>query len=88
MQQLMIINIRRNLWQFGSVHALRTRIGRKRTVTLLMIRCALRPPVQKAGLYLDSCYPPPTQQDEFRILKVHGSSNSTVQQLRTNTNLG
>ena len=36
--KLTIINIRRNLRQFGAIHAPQTRIGRKRTVTPLMIK--------------------------------------------------
>jgi hypothetical protein len=36
--KLTVINIRRNLRQFGTIYALQTRSGRKRTVTPLMIK--------------------------------------------------
>jgi transposase len=48
-----IINIRRNLRQFGSVHAPPTRIGRKSTVTPLMIDALCDHLSEKPGLYLD-----------------------------------
>ncbi|OQD92153.1 hypothetical protein PENSOL_c044G07464 [Penicillium solitum] len=51
--KVMIINIRRNLRQFGSVHAPPTRIGRKPTVTPLMIDALGEHLSEKPGLYLD-----------------------------------
>ena len=48
-----IINIRRNLRQFGSVHAPPNRIGRRRTVTPLMIEALCDHLSEKPGLYLD-----------------------------------
>lgn len=48
-----ILNIRRNLQQFGSVHAPSTRIGRKRTVSPLMIEALCDHLSEKPGLYLD-----------------------------------
>lgn len=51
--KLTIINIRRNLRQFGSVHAPVTRVGRKRTVTPLMMEALCDHLSEKPGLYLD-----------------------------------
>ena len=51
--KLTIINIRRNLRLFGSVHAPPTRIGRKRTVTPSMIEALCDHLFEKPGLYLD-----------------------------------
>ncbi|KAJ6114185.1 hypothetical protein N7512_007630 [Penicillium capsulatum] len=48
-----IINIGRNLRQFGSVHAPPTRVGRKRTVTPLMIEALCDHLSEKPCLYLD-----------------------------------
>lgn len=48
-----IVNIRRNLRQFGIVHAPPTRIGRRRTVTPLMIEALCDHLTEKPGLYLD-----------------------------------
>ena len=51
--KLTIINIRRNLRLFGSIHAPPTRIGRKRTVTPSMIEALCDHLFEKPGLYLD-----------------------------------
>lgn len=51
--KLTVVNIRRNLRQFGSVHAPPTRIGRKRTVTPLMFESLCDHLSEKPGLYLD-----------------------------------
>jgi hypothetical protein len=51
--KLTIINIRRNLRQFGNVHAPLTRIGRKRTITPWMIEALCDHLSEKPGLYLD-----------------------------------
>lgn len=51
--KLTIINIRRNLWQFGSIYAPQTRIGRKRTVTPQMTEALCHHLLEKPGLYLD-----------------------------------
>jgi transposase len=48
-----IKNIRRNLRQFGSVHAPPTRVGRRRTVTPLMLEVLCDHLLEKPGLYLD-----------------------------------
>jgi transposase len=48
-----IINIRRNLRQFGSVHAPPNQIGRRRTVTPPMIEALCDHLSEKSGLYLD-----------------------------------
>ncbi|OQD72532.1 hypothetical protein PENANT_c242G05870, partial [Penicillium antarcticum] len=48
-----IINIRRNLRQFGTIYAPQTRIGRKRTMTPLMIVALCDHLSEKPGLYLD-----------------------------------
>ncbi|KAJ5146627.1 uncharacterized protein N7515_001191 [Penicillium bovifimosum] len=48
-----IINIRRNLRQFGNVHAPPNRIGRRRTVTPPMIEALCDHLSEKPGLYLD-----------------------------------
>lgn len=48
-----IINIRRNLRQFGTIYAPQTRIGRKRTMTPLMINALCDHLSEKPGLYLD-----------------------------------
>ena len=48
-----IINIHRNLWQFGHVHAPSTCIGWKPTVTLLMIDALCHHLLEKPGLYLN-----------------------------------
>lgn len=51
--KLTIINTRRNLRLFGSVHAPPTRVGRKRTVTPSMIKALCDHLFEKPGLYLD-----------------------------------
>lgn len=51
--KLTIINIRRNVRHFGSVHAPLTRIGRRRTVTPLMMKALCDHLYAKPGLYLD-----------------------------------
>lgn len=51
--KLTIINIRRNLRQFGTIYAPQTRVGRKRTVTPLMIKALCDHLSEKPGLYLD-----------------------------------
>lgn len=51
--KLTIINIRRNLRQFGSVHAPLTRVGRKRTVTPPMLEALCDRLSEKPGVYLD-----------------------------------
>ncbi|KAJ5471939.1 hypothetical protein N7539_008508 [Penicillium diatomitis] len=51
--KLTIINIRRNLRQFGSIYAPQTRVGRKRTVTPQMIEAFCDHLFEKPGLYLD-----------------------------------
>ena len=48
-----IISIRNNLRQFGSLYALQTRVGRKRTVTPLMIEALCDHLYEKPGLYLE-----------------------------------
>lgn len=48
-----IINMRRNLRQFGSVHAPPNRIGRRQSVTPLMIEALRDHHLWKPGLYLD-----------------------------------
>lgn len=48
-----IINVRRNLRQFGSAHAPPTRIGRRRIVTPLIIEALCDHLSEKPGLYLD-----------------------------------
>jgi hypothetical protein len=52
-RRVTIINIRRNLGQFGSVQTPLTRIRRKPTVTPLMIDALCDHLSEKAGLYLD-----------------------------------
>jgi hypothetical protein len=47
------VNIRRNLRQFGDVHAPSTRIGRGRTITPLIIEALCDHLSEKPGLYLD-----------------------------------
>lgn len=61
-----IINIRRNLRQFGSVYATPTRIGRKPTVTPLMIDALCDHLSEKPGLYLDEMAI--FLWDEFRLM--------------------
>jgi hypothetical protein len=51
--KLTIINIRRNVRHFGSVHASLTRIGRRRTVTPLMMEALCDHLSAKPGLYLN-----------------------------------
>jgi transposase len=51
--KLTIINICRNLRQFGNFHARPTRIGRKQTVTPLMPEALCDRLLEKPGLYLD-----------------------------------
>lgn len=51
--KLTVINIRRNLRQFGTIYAPQTRTGRKRTVTPLMIKALCEHLTEKPGLYLD-----------------------------------
>jgi transposase len=51
--KLTIINIRRNLRQSGTIYAPQTRIGRKLTVTPLMIKALCDHLSEKPGLYLD-----------------------------------
>ena len=48
-----IKNIRRNLRQFGSVHAPPNRIGRRRTITPLMLEALCDHLLEKPALYLD-----------------------------------
>ncbi|KAJ5253210.1 hypothetical protein N7489_003620 [Penicillium chrysogenum] len=48
-----IMDIRKSLPQFGSVHAPPTRKGRKRTVTPLMTQALCDRLSEKPGLYLD-----------------------------------
>lgn len=69
--QATIINIRANLRQFGSVHAPPTRIGRKRTVTPLMIEALCEHLSEKPGLYLDEMAV--LLWDEFRTLVTTSS---------------
>ncbi|KAJ5348522.1 uncharacterized protein N7506_001775 [Penicillium brevicompactum] len=66
-----IINIPANLRQFGSVHAPPTRIGRKRTVTPLMIEALCERLSEKPGLYLDEMAV--FLWDEFRTLVTTSS---------------
>jgi hypothetical protein len=83
--KLTIINIRRNLWQFGSIYAPQTRIGRKRTMTPLMIEALCDHISEKPGLYLDEMV-----WDEFqtfvttsnirRALVAKGWSNKSARQ--------
>lgn len=51
--ELTVKNIRRNLRQFGSVHAPPTRVGRRRTVTPSMLQALCEHLLEKSGLYLD-----------------------------------
>jgi hypothetical protein len=51
--KLTIINIRRNLRLFGSIYAPQNRVGRKRTVTPLMIGALCDDLCEKPGLYLN-----------------------------------
>ncbi|KAJ5471818.1 hypothetical protein N7539_008761 [Penicillium diatomitis] len=69
--QATIINIRANLRQFGSVHAPPTRIGRRRTVTPLMIEALCEHLSEKPGLYLDEMAV--FLWDEFRTLVTTSS---------------
>jgi transposase len=69
--QATIIDIRANLRQFGSVHAPPTRIGRKRTVTPLMIEALCDHLSEKPGLYLDKMAV--FLWDEFRTLVTTSS---------------
>jgi transposase len=69
--QATIINIRSNLRQFGNVHAPPTRIGRKRTVTPLMIEALCENLSEKPGLYLDEMTI--FLWDEFRTLVTTSS---------------
>jgi hypothetical protein len=48
-----IINIRRNLQQFGSVHTPPDRIGQKRTMTPLIVEALCKHLSEKPGPYLD-----------------------------------
>lgn len=48
-----IKNIRRNLRLFGSVHAPPNRIGRRRSITPLMLEALCKHLLEKPGLYLD-----------------------------------
>ncbi|KAI2681221.1 hypothetical protein DTO013E5_7825 [Penicillium roqueforti] len=66
-----IINIRRNLRQFGSVHAPPTRVGRKPTVTPLMIDALCDHLLEKPGLYLDEMAV--FLWDEFRMMVTASS---------------
>lgn len=51
--KLTIINIRRNLRQFGTIYAPQTRTGRKRSMTPLMIKALCDHLSEKPRLYLD-----------------------------------
>lgn len=51
--KLTIINIRGNLRQFGSIYVPQPRVGRKRTVTPLMIKALCDHLFEKPGLYLE-----------------------------------
>lgn len=51
--KLTIINIRRNLRQFGTSYAPQTRTDRKRTVTPIIMKALCEDLSKKPGLYLD-----------------------------------
>lgn len=51
--KLTIINIHRNLWQFGSIYAPQTQIGWKWTVMLQMTEALCHHLLEKSELYLD-----------------------------------
>ena len=69
--KLTIINIRRNLRHFGSVHAPLTRIGRRRTVTPLMMQALCEHLYAKPRLYLDEMTV--FLWDEFQVLVTTSS---------------
>ena len=69
--QATIINICANLRQFRSVHAPSTRIGRKRTITPLMIEALCEHLPEKRRLYLDEMAV--FLWDEFRTLVTTSS---------------
>lgn len=71
-----LIDIRANLRQFGSVHAPQARIGRKRTVTPLMIEALCEHLSEKPGLYLDEMAV--FLWDEFRTLSTTSSIRRAV----------
>lgn len=74
--QATIINIRANLRQFGSVYAPPARIGRKRTVTPLMIEAHCEHLSEKPDLYLDEMAV--SLWDEFRTLITTSSIKRAV----------
>lgn len=69
--KLTVINIRRNLRQFGTIYAPQTRTGRKQTVTPLMIKALCEHLSEKPGLYLDEMAV--FLWDEFRIMVTTSS---------------
>ena len=78
--KLAIINIRRNLRRFGSIHAPQTREGRKRTMTPLMIEALCHHPWKSLGSTLmrwlsssgmsSKPWSPPLASDEPLLPKV------------------
>ena len=71
-----IINIRRNLRQFGGAHAPPTRISRKPTVTPLMIDALCDHFSEKPGLYLDEMAV--FLWDEFRTMITISSTKRAL----------
>jgi transposase len=86
--KLTIINIRRNLRQFGNIYAPQTRVGRKRTVTPLMIEALCDHLFEKPGLYLeemaellwDEFHTMVTTSSTRRALVAKGWSKKTARQ--------
>lgn len=66
-----IISIRNNLRHFGSLYAPQTRVGRKRTVTPLMIEALCNHLYEKPGLYLEEMVV--SLWDEFQAMVTASS---------------
>lgn len=69
-------NIRRNLRQFGNVHAPPNRVGRRRSITPLMLEALCEHLLEKPGLYLDEMAV--FLWDEFQMLATTSSMRALL----------